>query len=203
MSLYEWMKLLALQLKETPLLQWIGVGFSVAEVLLARSNKIWLYPAGIVSTVIATYTLFHAGLYAESLLNLYYLAMTIFGWWNWKKYGGGIVQVSFSSSKDWKTSLAITIVSMGVLYTVLAHYTPSTVPFWDAWVSAAAWAGMWLLARRKVENWLFLNVSNAFAIPLLVKKELPLYALLTIFLFVVAVQGYFRWKKIAREHSAR
>jgi len=57
------------------------------------------------------------------------------------------------------------------------------------------------LAKRKIENWIFLNVSNAFAIPLLLKKELPLYALLTLFLFIVAIQGYFKWKRIIREQT--
>ncbi len=202
MNLSEWLQLLGTQLKETPLLQWVGVLFAVAEVLLARSNKIWLYPAGIISTAIATYTLFHAELYAESLLNIYYLIMTAYGWWNWGKQTGPPVVVSFSSQKEWQTALVITLVSFGILYTVLKLYTPSVVPLWDAWVSATAWAGMWLLARRKIENWIFLNVSNAFAIPLLIKKELSLYALLTIFLFIVAIQGYFKWKNIIRQNQA-
>jgi nicotinamide mononucleotide transporter len=69
------------------------------------------------------------------------------------------------------------------------------VPVWDAWVSATAWAGMWLLAKRKVENWILLNISNIFAIPLLFYKQLPLFAGLTIILFIVAVFGYFDWRR--------
>ncbi len=203
MTVSEWLQLLGAQLKETPLLQWIGVAAAVAEVLFARSNKIWLYPAGIITTTITTYVLFHAELYAESLLNAYYFVMTVYGWWNWGKQSGRPVVVAFSSRNDWQTALAITLVSLGILYVVLKFYTPSSVPLWDAWVSATAWAGMWLLARRKIENWIFLNISNAFAIPLLIKKELPLYALLTIFLFIVAVQGYFRWKNIIRQNQAK
>lgn len=202
MTVSEWLQLLGMQLKETPLLQWVGVFFAVAEVLLARSNKIWLYPAGIISTAIAIYTLFHAELYAESLLNVYYLVMTVYGWWNWGKQGDQPVVVAFSSRKEWQTALAITLISFVVLYVVLKLYTPSVVPLWDAWVSATAWAGMWLLARRKIENWIFLNISNAFAVPLLIKKELPLYALLTIFLFIVAIQGYFKWRNIIRQNQA-
>jgi len=202
MTTNEWLQLLATQLRETPLLQWIGVFFAVAEVLLARSNRIWLYPAGIISTAIAIYTLLEAELYAESLLNVYYLVMTVYGWWNWGKRSDSPVLVSSSSRKEWQTSFIITLVSFGILYTVLKFLTPSVVPLWDAWVSATAWAGMWLLARRKIENWIFLNVSNAFAIPLLIKKELPVYALLTIFLFIVAIQGYFKWKNIIRQNNA-
>jgi len=84
-------------------------------------------------------------------------------------------------------------------YFALITFTPSTVPAWDAWESSTAWAGTWLLARRRVENWILLNASNAFAIPLLFYKELPLFAMLTIFLFVIACIGYFDWIKIARK----
>jgi nicotinamide mononucleotide transporter len=202
MTISEWFQLLEAQLKETPLLQWVGVSFAVAEVLLARSNRIWLYPAGIISTVIATYTLFHAALYAESLLNIYYLVMTAYGWWSWDKRGGSALSITYSSWTEWKIALSITAAAFVLLFAVLKLYTPSTVPIWDAWVSASAWAGMWLLARRKIENWIFLNVSNAFAIPLLLRKDLPLYALLTIFLFVVAIQGYIKWRKIIRRQEA-
>jgi nicotinamide mononucleotide transporter len=73
------------------------------------------------------------------------------------------------------------------------------VPAFDAFVSATAWAGMWLLAKRKLENWILLNISNAVAIPLLFYKGLSLYALLTVFLFVIAIQGYFKWKRIIDE----
>ena len=103
--------------------------------------------------------------------------------------------------KEWMTVAAIVIGGFIFLYLILANFTPSTVPFWDAFVSATAWAGMWLLAKRKIENWILLNISNAVAIPLLFYKHLILYAALTIFLFIVAVQGYFEWKKIIKNET--
>jgi nicotinamide mononucleotide transporter len=95
----------------------------------------------------------------------------------------------------------ITIIGFVFLAFILQRWTNSTVPYWDAWVSATAWAGMWLLAKRKLENWVLLNISNAFAIPLLIYKHLPLYALLTVILFVVAVQGYFTWRRMLKTPS--
>lgn len=82
-----------------------------------------------------------------------------------------------------------------LLYVILKQYTSSTVPFFDALVSAIAWAGSWLLMRRKLENWLVLNVSNVMALPLLWYKELSLTALLTLIYIYVAIQGYVAWKK--------
>ncbi|WP_036600873.1 nicotinamide riboside transporter PnuC [Olivibacter sitiensis] len=193
------MKLFWQQLLETPLLQWIGVTFGILEVFLAKANKIALYPCGIISILITLFVLWEAGLYAEILLNLYYLIMSVYGWYHWyRRVHEPAVPVAYSDMQQWSIALAIVGIGTPFLYCVLRYHTDSTVPLWDAWVSATAWAGMWLLARRKIENWLFLNVSNAFAIPLLIHKELPMYAVLTAILFIVAILGYFDWKRIIR-----
>ncbi len=177
-------------------LQWIGISFGVLEVLLARANKIALYPAGILSAAITIYLFWHSKLYAESMLNFYYVVISIYGWWNWmKKKNTSPVKISWSKKHELFIAVSISIIGYILLYFILNRYTDSDVPQWDAWVTATAWAGTWLLARRKIENWIFLNISNAFAIPLLFHKQLPLYAFLTIFLFIVAVQGFFSWKK--------
>ncbi|GAB3014080.1 nicotinamide riboside transporter PnuC [Niabella terrae] len=190
------------QLKATPLLEWLGVGFGVAEVLLARAGKILLYPAGILSVLISTYIFYQAGLYAESGLNVYYLIMSVYGWWWWvKRKNHPAPPISRATVQQWLVVAGIVIGAFLLLYLVLRHFTDSTVPVADAWVSATAWAGMWLLARRKIENWLLLNLSNAFAIPLLFYKGLPLYALLTVFLFLVAVSGYFTWNRKIQNHQ--
>lgn len=192
----EWLVLFWQQVKETPLLQWMGVGFGIAEVLLARANKISLYPCGIISILISLYALFESKLYAECVLNLYYLVMSIYGWWHWvKRKGQPAVEVSYATTNEWLATSSIVLLAFGILWFSLARFTDSAVPVWDAWVSATAWGGMWLLARRKIENWILLNISNAFAIPLLVHKHLPMYAVLTIILFIVAIFGYFDWRK--------
>ena len=200
MDLHYWWQLLYQQVQETDALQWAAVILGVAEVLLARVNNIWLYPTGIASTLLSIYILLAAGLYADSLLNGYYVVMSIYGWWYWvKKQNLPPVKISYCTGQDWRVVLAITFGGFAVLAVLLKYFTPSTVPFWDAWVSSTAWAGMWLLAKRKIENWVLLNISNLFAVPLLFYKQLPMFAALTVFLFIIAVQGYFEWRKIIRK----
>ena len=206
MKLTEWIHELGVELADTPLLQWVGAGLGVVEVLLAKANNILLYPFGIGGILITLYVLFDAGLYAEIMLNLYYLAMSSYGWVYWVRRGNAEpVPVTYSSRGEWVIALLITGIGFPAIYYALANFTDSTVPVWDAWVSATAWAGMWLLAKRKIENWILLNISNAFAIPLLVHKNLYVFALLTLFLFVVAVFGYFDWRRIigARRETAK
>ena len=178
------------------LLQWVAVVFGVAEVLLAWKNKILLYPAGIISTVLTIYIYAASKLYAESVLNGYYFVMSVYGWWHWhKRRNEPPLPVTRTNRSEWQVTAAIVAGGFVIQYFLLRRYTDSTVPAWDAWVSATAWAGTWLLARRKIENWLLLNVSNIFAIPLLFYKHLPLFAVLTIILFVVACFGYVDWGK--------
>jgi nicotinamide mononucleotide transporter len=127
--------------------------------------------------------------------------MSVYGWYHWiKKRHLPAVKV-FRQPAEWIITLLIVFGGWGILYVMLINFTPSTVPIWDSWVSSTAWAGMWLLARRKVENWVLLNVSNLFAIPLLYHKNLAMFALLTLILFIVAVFGYFDWRKIARQEK--
>ncbi|RFZ92531.1 nicotinamide riboside transporter PnuC [Mucilaginibacter conchicola] len=198
-----WAHLFIEQVKATSALEWLAVILGVAEVLLARANKVGLYPTGIAATLLWIYIFLHAHLFAESLLNVYYVVMSAYGWYHWvKKRDQPQVKVSFASRQEWIVTLLISFVGWGVLYLLLTKYTPSTVPIMDAWVSSTAWAGMWLLARRKVENWLLLNVSNLFAIPLLFHKHLVMASVLTLILFIVAIFGYLDWRKIAKGERA-
>ena len=190
------------QLQQTTLLEWLAVSLAVTEVLLARVNNVWLYPTGIAGTIIGIYVLLTAGLYAESLLNVYYVVMSIYGWIFWlTKRGFSTVKITWTSKKEWVIVGLIVFVGWLILYLVLKYFTDSTVPVWDSFVSSTAWAGMWLLARRKIENWVLLNISNLFAIPLLFHKNLPLFGLLTLFLFVIAIWGYFEWRAIYRRET--
>lgn len=199
-----WIDLFITQIKATTWLEWLAVILGVTEVLLARANKVWLYPTGIAATLISIYLLLNADLFAESLLNVYYVVMSVYGWYHWmRKSNEPPVRVSFANRREWIVTLLIVFVGWGVLYLMLINFTQSTVPVWDAWVSSTAWAGMWLLAKRKIENWVLLNISNLFAIPLLYHKNLVMFAVLTLILFVVAIFGYYDWRKIIRTESLK
>jgi nicotinamide mononucleotide transporter len=200
----EWYLLFLQQMKQTSLLEWIAVIMGVAEVLLARINNVLLYPAGILGTILGTYLYFNSGLYAESLLNVYYLVMSFYGWYYWiKKTNEPPVEISYSTAKEWLVTIAISLLGGLFLYFILKNFTSSTVPIWDAWVSSTAWAGMWLLARRKIENWVLLNISNIFAIPLCFHKGLALFGFLTIFFFVIGTWGFFDWRRIYRQEKLK
>ena len=190
------------QLQQTQPLEAIAVLMGMISVVLANRNHVGLYPTGIISTGLYIYLMSSVGLYAESLLNAYYLIMSIYGWalWNRQHENKNPRAISVNTPGDWIVSLSIVVIGWIILYFSWKIFTNSDVPALDAVVSATAWAGMWLLAKHKVENWILLNISNAIAMPLLIYKGLPLTAALTLFLFIVAIFGYIRWRKQYMQH---
>ncbi len=198
-----WIQEFTEQVSQTGIIQWLAVVFGVTEVLLAKINSIWLYPAGIVATLISVFLLANVQLYAESVLNLYYLVMSIYGWYYWLHKKDAVpVGITKTTKKEWFITALISLGGWMVFYVLLKKFTPSDVPVWDALITSTAWAGMWLLAKRKLENWILLNISNAFAIPLLFHKHLAMFSVLTCILFVVAIFGYIEWRNIYRKKQS-
>ncbi|MBW3523544.1 nicotinamide riboside transporter PnuC [Chryseobacterium sp. NKUCC03_KSP] len=189
-------------LQQTTWQEWLGVFFSVFQVLLARKNNSNNYLFGIAGISLTLYVMIQSKLYAEFTLNLYYLVMSIYGWLYWK-FGKrrSETTISETTSNEKLITAGIVIGTFSIFYFFLTNFTDSDVPILDSLVSAFAWAGMWLMARRKIENWILLNISNIIAIPLLIHKGLYLYAVLTAFLFIVAISGYLEWRKSIRSKS--
>lgn len=182
--------------------EWLGVIFGICQVLLARQNNPNNYLFGIASIVLSMVVLFGAKLYAEIALSSYYLVMSIYGWIFWK-FGTQKQEapIAYSTKRDWGIVGGIIVIAFTVFYYFLTHLTDSDVPVWDSAVTAFAWAGMWLMAKRRIENWVLLNISNLLAIPLLWHKSLYLFSFLTLFLFIIAVTAYFKWHKILKNQS--
>lgn len=197
-----WIDILQQQFAATTPWEWIAVIAGVIQVFLARANSVWTYPAGIISTAIYIYLMATVGLYAESSLNVYYLIMSIYGWVHWlRKKSESELPITHANTSEWMIAVAIILIGWLAMWQVLDRYTDSNVPLIDAWVSASAWAGMWLLARRKIENWLVLNLSNLFAMPLLVYKGMYLTSLLTLILFIVAIFGFIEWRRLYKQQK--
>ena len=190
-------------ISQTSWQEWLGVLFSIFQVVLARYNNPKNYLFGIAGITLSLFVMFNSKLYAEFTLNIYYLVMSIYGWLYWK-YGQHKheIEITKTNNKEWSLVAGIVLISFTIFYLALTHFTDSDVPIWDSLVSAFAWAGMWLMAKRKLENWILLNISNIISIPLMIHKNLYLYAILSALLFTVAISGYLNWRKIINEKNA-
>jgi len=186
-------------IKATTWQEFIAVLFGIASVLYSRRENILVYPTGIINTVMYSwFCLFWWGLYAEASLNVYYTLMSIYGWILWSRKKGGNekeLHISFSSKKEWTFSIVFFIACWIILYLVLKKYTKSTVPFADAFASSSAYTGMLLMARKKLENWIWWMLTNTASAPLYFYKGAIFTSFQYIVFLVLAVMGYISWKK--------
>ena len=183
-------------LATTPL-EFIAVFFGIASVLFSRKENIWVYPTGIVNTTIYIYLSIIAGLYAEAGVNFYYTAMSIIGWvlWAQKREGGQVLRITQSNRREWLIALIFFGLCWAALFFVLKTYTDSTVPVADGFASAAAYTGMWLMARKKLENWLWWTVTNIASIPLYFIKGYVFTSFQYLVFLVLSILGYIEWRK--------
>jgi len=181
----------------TTWLEFTAVFFGIASVLLSRIEHIGVYPTGIVNTTIYIYLSIIAGLYAEASVNLYYTVMSVIGWvlWSRKRSDGEKLQISRSSRQEWVYSLIFFVLAWATLWFVLQKYTDSSVPIADGFASATAYTGMWLMARKKLENWLWWIATNTAAIPLYFIKGYVFTSFQYVVFLVLAVMGWVEWKK--------
>lgn len=176
--------------------EYIAVFFGITSVVFSRLENIWVYPTGIVNTTIYIYLSVVGGLYAEAGVNFYYTVMSIVGWvlWTRKKEGEKVLHITRSSRLEWSIALLFFTTCWLVLWWVLKTYTNSTVPLADGFASAAAYTGMWLMARKKVENWLWWIVTNIASIPLYFIKGFVFTSFQYLVFLVLAVMGYVEWR---------
>jgi nicotinamide mononucleotide transporter len=184
------------QLQQTSLLEWLAFVFGILQVVLAIKNNTLNFYAGIISVCIYTVVFYNMGLFAESLLNVYYFIISIQGIYLWKLNNQQTaLAISYTNKSEKIKTLFIIVLSFVVLYFLLKTYTSSNVPLLDAFVTSTAFSGTWLLTKRKIENWILLSISNSVAIPLQFYKHMELTSILTSIFLVLGIIGYFNWKK--------
>lgn len=190
-------------IKNTGWLEFSAVVFGIVSVLYSRKENILVYPTGIVNTTIYVYICIVAGLYAESAVNFYYTIMSIVGWimWGKKKEGETVLHITKSNIKEWLWSLLFFAGCWVILYLVLKHFTNSTVPLADGFASAAAYTGMLLMAKKKLENWIWWIITNVASIPLYFIKGFVFTSFQYLVLLGLAIAGYITWLKKTK-HAA-
>lgn len=185
---------------DTTMPEVIAVVFGIASVWFARKENIWVYPTGIINVLIYVYLCFFAGLYADMAINGFYFIMSVYGWYNWTRRDESShhVPISSLSLKQWSYYILLIIIVFAVIWFVLSQFTDSTVPVFDSFTTALFVAAMWLMAIKKIENWLFWIIGDALVIPLFAYKGLVFTSLQYIVFLILAIMGYLEWRKRLR-----
>jgi nicotinamide mononucleotide transporter len=193
---------LAEGLRNMTWLEGIAAFFGIASVFYSMREHIWVYPTGLISTSIYVWICFEYKLYADMGINAYYFGMSIYGWYVWihPKEDQAKLPVTWLSGKGWIYSAILFAVSYAVLSQVLANFTDSDVSYWDSFTTASAFVGMWLMAKKKVENWYFWLLTDLVAIPLYFYKGLLLTSFQYLVFTILATLGLIAWIKSAKTH---
>lgn len=183
---------------QTNWIELVGAILSLIYLYLSIKQKISLWIFGFLSSAFYIVVFFDTGFYADMSLQLYYLAVSVYGWINWKQgmqKSGHELHATKTSKRLSVQLLVSTVIIYGVYYIILTKYTDSTIPISDSFVGALSVIGTWMLARKLIENWLVWIVANGIATGLFFYKELYPTAILFIIYTVMAVVGYWQWRK--------
>ena len=198
-------------MKETGWLEYIAVFAGVASVWFSRIENILVYPVGLINTIIYIYLSFQVGLWGEGSVNFYYTVVSIYGWILWAKRNQQrqhVVIIKKSSGWEWVFQLSFFFFFYIVLFFALYWlkkngHARQAIPWADAFASASAYTGMWLMAKKKVESWYWWIATNIASIPLYFVKGLVFTSVYYLILLVMAVFGLFEWIKRAREEERK
>ncbi len=192
-------------IQQTSLLEFIAVFAGIASVWFSKKENIWVYPIGLINTTFYIYLSIKGHLYGEASVNLYYSIMSIYGWILWARKNNQthekIMKIQFSSPKEWGSQILFFGVFYSILYFSLQQlqvsFAPEAIPWADAFASATAYTGMWLMARKKVESWYWWIATNIASIPLYFMKGYVFTSVQFCVLLILAIAGLISWRKKA------
>jgi nicotinamide mononucleotide transporter len=189
-------------LKRTTLLEYIAVIAGILSVWFSRKENIYVYPIGLINTIIYIFLSFEQGLLGEASVNFYYTVMSIYGWMLWSKRDKQhhkIVKITSSSIKEWLIHIAFFAAFFIAIYFSLTYlkksFAQGAIPWADAFASATAFTGMWLMTKKKVESWYWWIATNIASIPLYFVKHFVLTSVYYGILLIMAIMGLQEWKK--------
>lgn len=181
------------------ILEIVAVVFGFLSVWYSKQNNILVFPTGMISTLIFVYLLLKWELLGDMMINGYYFIMSVYGWYIWtrKVDEAHVTPISKTSINEKKVSILIFSATLLLVYLVYHTFDKWTswVAYVDTITTAIFFVGMWLMARRKLENWIFWIVGNVISIPLYFYKGFTFTSIQYFGFTIIAIFGYLAWKK--------
>ena len=173
--------------------------FTVVSVVYAKKNNVLVFPTGMICTAIFVYLLLKWGLLGDMIINGYYFIMSLYGWYVWTRNVDDlpVTPISRACTEEHVISLGIFIVSVGFVFLVYTVFDKFN--HWSSYVDTLTtgifFVAMWLMAKRKIENWIYWIIGDIITVPLYFYKGLTFSSILYFILTIIAVYGYLAWKK--------
>ncbi len=197
------------QYKDYPTFQIVmeltAIFFGLLSVWFAKKDNIWVFPTGIVNTAIYVYLLWKWSLLGDMMINFYYVVMSIYGWYHWTRKKGEVIEFPIArmtlSEKRWSVVIFIgTILFVIAVYSFFDKFTHWT-SFVDTFATGIFFVGMWLMAKRKIENWIFWIIGDIISIPMYFAKGFSFTSIQYLVFTIIAIFGYIEWKKILQNKN--
>tara|TARA_R110000772_G_scaffold60359_7_gene136439 strand:+ start:227 stop:856 length:630 start_codon:yes stop_codon:yes gene_type:complete len=178
-------------------LEILAVLFGIASVWLAKKENIWVFPIGIISTVIYVYICYKFVLYGDMIINIYYTLMSLYGWYMWTRIiKGHPIEITTLNRSDSIKAFGIFLSTAVFVIFVYLYFNrfDRVTDYFDTFTTGVFFAAMWLMANKKIEHWLLWIVGNVISIPLYFIKGLGFSGLQFIVFLIIAIYGYLEWK---------
>ena len=184
-------------------LELTAIIFGLLSVWFAKKDNIWVFPTGIISTAIYVYLLWKWNLLGDMMVNFYYVVMSVYGWYHWTRKKGAVVEFPISTMTAYEKKVSIvlfigTVVFVIAVYTFFDKFTHWTSCV-DTLVTGIFFVGMWLMARRKIENWILWIVGDIISIPMYFVKGYSFTSIQYLIFTIIAIFGYLEWKKTLQQ----
>lgn len=187
-------------------LEIIAIIFGFLSVWYSKKNKVLVFPTGMISTAIFVYLLFKWELLGDMMINGYYFIMSVYGWYLWSRTKNGIEvnPISETTKKEKKQSILIFLATLIFVFLVYKTFDKWTnwVAYADTFTTGIFFVGMWLMAKRKIENWIFWIIGDIISVPLYFYKGFTFTAIQYLIFTFIAISGYLAWKKILNNNQA-
>ena len=171
----------------------------ILSVWYAKRENILVYPTGLIATVITVYLFFKDGLLGDMMMNFYWSAMSIYGWWNWsrKKDDEHLVQISRTTTREKAIGIGLFLGTMTINYVVYMVFGNEIEPsnYIDIFTSGMFFTAMWYMALKKIENWTLWIIADIITIPLYAYRGWGMLSFQYVIFTILAIQAYFAWRK--------
>jgi len=191
-------------IQHTGWVEFIAVIAGILSVWYSRTENILVYPTGLINTVAYIFLSFKYALFGEASVNFYYTVLNVYGWYAWTRKNDRqqpALRVEFSSAREWRYQLAFFsffyLATFFALTFIKKGFSAQAIPWADAFASASAYTGMWLMTRKKVESWYWWIATNLAGIPLYFVKHLVFTSVYYFVLLILAIGGLIEWRKRA------
>jgi len=184
-------------------LELTAIVFGLLSVWYAKKDNIWVFPTGIINTAIYVYLLWKWSLLGDMMINFYYVVMSIYGWYHWTRKKDDVVEFPISKMNTYekKASVVIFVLTIGfvtAVYTFFDKFTHWT-SYVDTLVTGIFFVGMWLMARRKIENWILWIIGDIISIPMYFVKGYSFTSIQYLIFTIIAIFGYLEWKRTLQQ----